>query len=219
MFIAPNDSLGFQAREGVLADLDAPLAGKPRRHDRGRRRRLQGRRQALHGPRVAQGRRACSTTRAKIATPPATTDELLAGVKDGTIKAGFFGGTNGVYHNFGWWAAFGGQLMDDTGKCIADHDRCRRRASSTSPDLQAAGAKFYPNYDDMANAFKAGDIDLIVDGPWATGGYKTAVPTLGVAPMPAGPSGPAQPLDRRRRLVHQPATPRTSSSRSTSPWR
>ncbi|CAN5586770.1 hypothetical protein BH20CHL7_BH20CHL7_02310 [soil metagenome] len=28
MFIAPNDSLGFQAREGVVADLDALLAGK-----------------------------------------------------------------------------------------------------------------------------------------------------------------------------------------------
>ncbi|MDH4142793.1 MAG: extracellular solute-binding protein, partial [Chloroflexota bacterium] len=40
----------------------------------------------------------------------------------------------------------------------------------------------------------AGDIDLIVDGPWATGGYKEAVPTVGVAPMPAGPVGPSQPL-------------------------
>ena len=28
LFIAPNDSLGFQAREGVIADLDAALAGK-----------------------------------------------------------------------------------------------------------------------------------------------------------------------------------------------
>ena len=33
---------------------------------------------------------------AKVATPPATTDELLAAVTDGTIKAGFLGGTNAV---------------------------------------------------------------------------------------------------------------------------
>jgi arabinogalactan oligomer/maltooligosaccharide transport system substrate-binding protein len=46
----------------------------------------------------------------------------------------------------------------------------------------------------MANAFKSGDIDLIVDGPWATGGYKESVPTVGAAPIPSGPSGPAQPL-------------------------
>jgi arabinogalactan oligomer/maltooligosaccharide transport system substrate-binding protein len=45
----------------------------------------------------------------------------------------------------------------------------------------------------MATAFKAGDIDLIVDGPWATGGYK-ALATLASAPMPAGPVGPSQPL-------------------------
>jgi arabinogalactan oligomer/maltooligosaccharide transport system substrate-binding protein len=61
-------------------------------------------------------------------------------------------------------------------------------------DLQNAGAKMYANYDDMANAYKAGEIDYIVDGPWASGGYKEAVPTTAVAPMPSGPAGPAQPL-------------------------
>ena len=151
---------------------------------------------------------------AKIATPPATTDELLAGVKDGTIKAGFFGGKDGVYHNFGWWAAFGGALMDDSGKCIA--------ATTGVPDaykylveLQTAGAKFYPSYDDMATAFKAGDLDLIVDGPWATGGYKTTVP--GVAERAdAGRSVRSRPAARRRRrLVHQPRHQRTSTSPST----
>jgi arabinogalactan oligomer/maltooligosaccharide transport system substrate-binding protein len=46
----------------------------------------------------------------------------------------------------------------------------------------------------MADAFKAGDVDMIVDGPWAAGGYVTDVANLGVAPMPAGPAGPALPL-------------------------
>ena len=192
LFIAPNDSLGFEAREGVLADLDAALAGK-----------LDGKTETAVAGSKVEGKLymvpeslkavALLYDSAKVATPPATTDALLAGVKDGSIKAGFFGGKDGVYHNFGWWAAFGGSLMDDTGKCIA--------ATTGVPDaykylveLQTAGAKFYPSYDDMATAFKAGDIDLIVDGPWATGGYKTTVPGVASAPMPAGPSGPAQPL-------------------------
>lgn len=192
LFIAPNDSLGFQAREGVIADLDAALAGK-----------LDGKTEtAINGSKVdgklymvPESLKAVGLfyDTAKIATPPATTDALLAGVKDGSIKAGFFGGADGMYHNFGWWAAFGGKLMDDTGKCIADQGGVAD-AFAYLQELQSAGAKFYPNYDDMANAFKSGDIDLIVDGPWATGGYKEAVPTVGSAPIPAGPSGPAQPL-------------------------
>jgi arabinogalactan oligomer/maltooligosaccharide transport system substrate-binding protein len=191
LFIAPNDSLGFQAREGVIADLDAALAGK-----------LEGISQvAVDGSKVdgklfmvPESLKAVGMfyDTASLATPPTTTDELLAGVTDGTIKAGFLGGTN-AYHNFGWWAAFGGELMDDTGKCIADQGGVAE-AHAYLQDLQEAGATFYPNYDDMANAFKAGDINLIVDGPWATGGYKTDVPALGVAAMPDGPSGPAQPL-------------------------
>jgi arabinogalactan oligomer / maltooligosaccharide transport system substrate-binding protein len=191
MFIAPNDSLGFQAREGVIADLDALLADKLGDITD----------VAVSGSKVdgklfmvPESLKAVAAyyDTAKIATPPATTDELLAGVQDGSIVAGFFG-PGQAYHNFGWWAAFGGQLMDDTGKCIADTTGVAD-AYKYMADLQAAGAKMYANYDDMANAFKAGDIAYIVDGPWASGGYKEAIATLGVAPMPSGPTGPSQPL-------------------------
>ena len=65
--------------------------------------------------------------------------------------------------------------MDDTGKCIADTTGVAD-AYKYLVELQTAGATFYPNYDDMANAFKAGEIDLIVDGPWASGGYKDVHP-------------------------------------------
>jgi arabinogalactan oligomer/maltooligosaccharide transport system substrate-binding protein len=192
LFIAPNDSLGFEAREGVLADLDAALAGK-----------LDGKTAtAVAGSKVEgklymvpESLKAVALTydSAKLATPPATTDALLAGVKDGSIKAGFFGGKDGVYHNFGWWAAFGGALMDSSGKCVANTTGVPD-AYQYLVDLQTAGAKFYPSYDDMAKAFKAGDLNLIVDGPWATGGYKESIPGVQSAPMPAGPSGPSQPL-------------------------
>ncbi|MEO5884167.1 MAG: extracellular solute-binding protein, partial [Candidatus Limnocylindrales bacterium] len=114
LFIAPNDSLGFQARETVISDLDAALAGK-----------LDGKTEtAVNGSKVdgklfmvPESLKAVALfyDSASLATPPATTDALLAGVTDGTIKAGFFGSKDGAYHNFGWWAAFGGKLMDDAG--------------------------------------------------------------------------------------------------------
>ncbi len=204
MFIAPNDSLGFQAREGVIADLDALLADK-----------LGDTVQvAVDGSKVdgklymvPESLKAVAAVydSAKIPTAPTTTDELLAKVKDGSIKAGFYGGT-AAYHNFGWWAAFGGQLMDETGKCIADTTGVGD-AYAYLAELQTAGATFYPNYDDLANAFKAGEIDYIVDGPWASGGYKEAVPALGIAPMPAGPVGPAQPLSGVDGWYINPNTP------------
>lgn len=192
LFIAPNDSMGRQSRDGVIADLTAALEGK-----------LDGKTEtAVNGSKVGDALFMVPESlkavglfydSAKIATPPATTDELLAGVTDGSIKAGFFGGPDGLYHNFGWWAAFGGRLMDDSGKCVADQGGVAD-AYAYLVSLQDAGATFYTAYDDMANDFKAGTIDLIVDGPWATGGYKEAVPEVKSAPMPAGPSGPAQPL-------------------------
>jgi arabinogalactan oligomer / maltooligosaccharide transport system substrate-binding protein len=192
LFIAPNDSMGQQSRDEVIADLTDALAGK-----------LDGKTEtAVAGAKVGdrifmvpESLKAVGLfyDSASLATPPATTDALLAGVKDGSIKAGFFGGNNGLYHNFGWWAAFGGQLMDDTGKCIADQGGVSD-AYAYLVELQDAGAKFYPNYDDMANAFKAGDLNLIVDGPWATGGYKESVAGVASAPIPAGPTGPARPF-------------------------
>jgi arabinogalactan oligomer / maltooligosaccharide transport system substrate-binding protein len=191
MFIAPNDSLGFQAREGVVADVDALIADK-----------LGDTVQvAVDGSKVdgtlymvPESLKAVAAIydSAKIATPPTTTDELLAGVTDGSIAAGFFA-VGQAYHNFGWWAAFGGELMDDTGKCIADTTGVSD-AYAYVASLQAAGAKMYANYDDMANAYKSGEIAYIIDGPWASGGYKEAVATTAVAPMPAGPVGPSQPL-------------------------
>lgn len=208
LFIAPNDSMGQQARDGVIADLTDALEGKL---DNKTETAVNGAKVPLdNGLRIFMVPESLKAVglfydSASLATPPATTDALLAGVKDGSIKAGFFGGNNGLYHNFGWWAGFGGKLMDDTGKCIADQGGVAD-AYKYLVELQTAGAKFYPNYDDMANAFKKGDLNLIVDGPWATGGYKEAVAGVKSAPMPAGPSGPAQPFSGVDGWYINPAT-------------
>lgn len=191
LFIAPNDSLGKEARAGLFLDVTTILEGKltndsPVSIDGSK---VDGK---LYMVPESLKAVAMYYDKSKIATPPATTDALLAGVKDGSIKAGF--DAHSSYHSFGWWAAFGGQLMDDSGKCVADTTGVAD-AYKYFQDLQTAGAKWYDKYDDLASDFKAGKIDLIVDGPWASGGYKEALgDSLAVAPMPAGPKGPSKPL-------------------------
>ncbi|HET9520448.1 MAG TPA: extracellular solute-binding protein [Candidatus Limnocylindrales bacterium] len=191
LFIAPNDSLGKEARAGLFLDVTSMLEGKLGNASE----------VAVEGSKVdgklymvPESLKAVAMyyDKSKITTPPATTDDLLKGVTDGTIKAGF--DAHSSYHSFGWWAAFGGKLMDDSGKCVADTTGVAD-AYKYFQDLQAAGATWYDKYDDLASDFKSGKIDLIVDGPWASGGYKEALgDNLAVAPMPAGPKGPSQPL-------------------------
>jgi arabinogalactan oligomer / maltooligosaccharide transport system substrate-binding protein len=191
LFIAPNDSLGKEARAGLFLDVTAMLDGKLGNDSEVS---VEGSKVDGKLYMVPESLKAVAMyyDKSKIATPPATTDALLAGVKDGSIKAGF--DAHSSYHSFGWWAAFGGKLMDDTGKCVADTTGTAD-AYKYFQELQTAGAKWYDKYDDLASDFKSGKIDLIVDGPWASGGYKEALKdNLAVAPMPAGPKGPSQPL-------------------------
>ena len=185
LFIAPNDSLYKQATEGSLADVTSQLSGK-----------LTGFSQtAVDGSQVGgkfymvpESLKAVALwyDKSAIATAPATTDALLAGVTDGSIKLGLH---QDPYFQFGWAGAFGGQLMDDTGKCVADQGGWAD-AYKYAKDLKAAGATFYTDGNAMKQDFQTGKITAMVDGPWLTADLKTALgDKLAVAPMPAGPNG------------------------------
>jgi arabinogalactan oligomer / maltooligosaccharide transport system substrate-binding protein len=191
LFVAPNDSLGDLARAGVAQDLSSYFTEE----ELSRFSDLAVDGSSLDGTlyQVPESLKAVAMyyNADTVATPPATTDELLAAAQGGT-RIGLLGGVN-IYHNFGWWGAFGGELMDDQGMCIADETGVDQ-AYQYLADLQAAGVNFYPDYNDMAAAFNGGELDAIVDGPWAAGGYVESVENLGVAAMPAGPGGPALPL-------------------------
>ncbi|MGZ9276246.1 MAG: sugar ABC transporter substrate-binding protein [Candidatus Limnocylindrales bacterium] len=190
LFIVPNDSEGAQVRQNLLQPLDELAAGK-----------LDGFAQLSIDGCTVDGKLYCIPESLKavgmyydktaVPTPPTTTDELLQMQKDGKIKAGF---SQGSYHNFGFWAAFGGKLMDDTGKCVADTTGVDK-ALQLFKDLKAAGAGYYLDYAKFADAFNQGQLNVIIDGPWASGGYAKALgDKLAVAALPAGPSGPSQPL-------------------------
>jgi len=192
MFIAPNDDLGKDAREESIRNLDEFLNGNA----------------ALDGylPVAIEGSKVDGSfymvpeslkavalwyDKTAIATPPATSDALLAGVKDGSIKVGI---NQGVYHQFGWTGAFGGTLMDASGKCTADAGGFAE-AFAYLKSLKDAGATFNTDGNALKTGFQTGTINAIIDGPWQTADFRTALADkLAVATIPAGPSGTANPF-------------------------
>jgi arabinogalactan oligomer/maltooligosaccharide transport system substrate-binding protein len=190
MFIAPNDSLFSQSDAGALLDITDKLAGK-----------LDGFSQvAVDGSQVAgkfymvpESLKAVALwyDKSAIATPPDSTDALLAGVKDGSIKLGL---NQNAYHMFGFTGAFGGKLMDDTGKCVADQGGFAD-AFKYFQDLKTGGAKYYTDGNALKQDFQNGKLNAVVDGPWQTADFKTALgDKLAVVPMPKGPAGAADPF-------------------------
>src|SRR3954453_12037697 len=125
---------------------------------------------------------------AKVATPPASTADLLTAVKGGMT----LGLNQNAYHMFGFTGAFGGKLMDDSGKCIADQGGFAD-AFKYFQDLKAAGAKYYTDGNALKQDFQTGKLQAVIDGPWQTADFTKAVPGAKVAVMPAG-TAPANPF-------------------------
>jgi arabinogalactan oligomer/maltooligosaccharide transport system substrate-binding protein len=188
MFVAPNDNLGKESRANLLLALDDKLAGKL---DKVSPTGVEGMKVdgKLYGVPQLFKAVALYYNKSKVATPPATTDELLQMVKD--KKATIVLNQN-AYHNFGFWPAFGPVLAAD-GTCTPNTGL--DKAFQYLVDLKAAGALFETDGGKADTMFRQGQVDMIINGPWVLGDYKGDLKdNLGVAPIPAGPAGPAQPL-------------------------
>ena len=205
MFIAPNDNLGSEARAGDLLDLTSALQGK-----------LDGFSPvAVAGSQVdgkfymvPESLKAVALwyDNTKVTTVPATTDDLLAAVKGG-LKLGL---NQNAYHMFGFTGAFGGTLMDATGKCVADQGTGFSDAFKYFQDLKAAGAKYYTDGNALKTDFQTGKLDAVIDGPWQTADFTTALGSkLAVAPMPSGPGGKANPFTGTDGWYINPNSPNT----------
>jgi arabinogalactan oligomer/maltooligosaccharide transport system substrate-binding protein len=191
MYIAPNDHLFEQADAGSLQDLTTALEGK-----------LEGFSPvAVEGSKVAgklymvpESLKAVALwyDKSKVATAPTTTDALLAGVKDGSIKLGIH--QDSIYFNYGWAGGFGGQLMDDTGKCIADQTTGWADGFKLLADLKAAGAKFYTDGNALKQDFQTGKINATVDGPWQTADFTKALGDNAAVTIMPGASAKSNPL-------------------------
>ncbi|GFP39459.1 sugar ABC transporter substrate-binding protein, partial [Candidatus Hakubella thermalkaliphila] len=140
MFTAPNDNLGDHVRGDLVAPLGDLLAGK-----------LEGfSEMAINGVTVDGEIYAVPGiikavglfyNKAMVATPPATLDELKAQVEGGT-KYVFM---QHPYHNFGFFTGpFGGTLMDETGRCVADQGGFAE-ALEYLDELRKAGLVFEPD--------------------------------------------------------------------------
>lgn len=192
MFVAPNDSLGDDARAELVADITDLLEGK-----------LDGVNQLGIDGMSVEGRIYGVPESLKavafwyntdlMPTPPATTDELLKMMQDGTPVSISYG----CYHDFGFFGAFGGNIFDESWKVIADQGTGVVDALEYLKSLyQISLANGWPKNDsDGLAPFTEGKMAAITNGNWAMGDYKTALgDKLAVTALPAGPVGPATPF-------------------------
>jgi arabinogalactan oligomer/maltooligosaccharide transport system substrate-binding protein len=192
MFVAPNDSLGDDARNGLIADITDLAAGKLGDYTQlsidGMT--VEGK---LYG--IPESLKAVVLWYNKdlLATPPATTDELKAQMEAGTPTGLAFG----CYHHFGFFNAFGGKIFDENWKIVADQGTGVADAMTYLKSLyDIAETNGWPRTDtDELAPFTDGTLASITNGNWAMGDYRTALgDKLGVAPLPAGPAGPSKPM-------------------------
>src|SRR5512137_220878 len=191
MFVAPNDSLGDDARAGLIADITDLAAGKLGDYAplsvEGMS--LEGK---LYGIPESLKALALWYDKTKLPTPPATTDELKKLMEDGTpISISF-----GCYHSWGFFGAFGGNVFDKDWKVVADNQGMIDAMTYLNDLYQIAKKNGWPKTDsDGLAPFSEGKTVAITNGNWAMGDYQKALgDKLAVAPLPAGPGGPATPL-------------------------
>jgi len=177
MYVAPNDDLGNWVRGSFVEPLDEylsedDLAGVSETGVAGMQ--VDG---VLYG--IPESAKAVTLyyNKSLVETPPTTTDELLEMVEGGATLTS----NSGAYHMFGWAGAFGGELLDDSGTCIADQGGWVE-ALDYLLALQEAGAVFTNDDAAATGPFNAGETAFLINGPWALGDYRTSLgDDLGVA--------------------------------------
>lgn len=187
LLLTTNESLGRDVRAGLLRNLDAAAA---------RANLDQASRDSMivdghiYGLPLSRSTVALYTNRAAVATPPASTQALLEAVKGGA-RAVFI---RSAYYNLGFFGAFGGRLLDESGRCVADQGGVAE-ALAYLRELSKAGAQFVPSGRQAQELFRSGQADLTIDGDWLLADYRVSLgEQLAVAPLPGGPAGPARPL-------------------------
>ncbi len=191
MFIAPNDSLGDDARASLIADITSLASGKLSAYAplsvEGMS--VDGK---LYG--IPESLKAVAFWYNKDMLPqaPKTTDELKALMEGGTpISLSY-----GCYHHWGFFGAFGGKIFDNSWKVVADQGGVADGMAYLNDLYQISKAQGWPKNDsDGLAPFTEGKVAAITNGNWAMGDYKKALgDKLAVAALPSGPGGPADPM-------------------------
>jgi len=122
---------------------------------------------------------------------PLTTDDMLAQAQEApTLGVGLY---NTLYHLYWGIPAYGGALFDEEGRtALADQGDVAGYLSWLQQLRATPGSYVDPDYGMLKDRFKKGEFAYFVDGPWAITELTAALgDTLNVAPLPAGPGGPA----------------------------
>ena len=189
LVIAPNDQLLRQARAELLRNLDADIATSASSFAPNAigSMTVEGK---VYGVPLSRATIALYYNRGIVPSPPKTTQELIDAAKAGQRVVL----VRSSYHSFAFLGAFGGQLFDGEGRCIADAGGVAD-AFGYLRDLKAAGANFVTDGSEAEALFKTGQAAITLNGSWLLGDYQAALgDQLGVAAAPAGPAGPAKPL-------------------------
>jgi arabinogalactan oligomer/maltooligosaccharide transport system substrate-binding protein len=195
LLLGTNDVLGQEARLGVISNLDDYLQG--RLTDvytiaiEGMK--MNG---ELFGVPESAKAVALFYNQSTVDIPPATTDHLLELVQQGKKLVITNGVAGGAYFNFGFFGAYGGELLDESGRCIAKEGGVSH-AMQFLVDLKNAGATIITDtYEQGYVPFCSGQIDMLIDGPWNLMGYQDCLEdALGLVVLPSGPEGLAAPMN------------------------
>lgn len=145
-------------------------------------------------------------------TPPKTWDEMktaAATIKDTTGKEGVYLNPTG-YYLMPFIYGEGGDLLDVTNKTItvagpkAVNGVAKAQELLDSPGFVKAPAT--DAYTSMMNAFTAGDVAMIIQGPWEAAGVLASdtfggPENLGVAPIPSGSEKAGAPVGGHNYVV------------------
>ncbi len=127
------------------------------------------------------------------AAVPTTMNDLLARAQQNDRQG--IGLYASLYHLYWGLPAYGAQLLDEQGRVVLDRNEGAAGYLQWLEDVaQLPGDFVDQDYGMLVDRFKKGEYALFVDGPWSVAEFQGALgDQLGVAPLPAGPAGPAQP--------------------------
>jgi maltose-binding protein MalE len=193
LLVYPNDYLYFEWLYAPMTDVTATVRARPTtRGDAVRGSTVDG-----HIVQIPESLKAVALYYDKHAMPqpPVTTGQLMAALRNGR-RLGIAGSEYGLaYYAYGLYGAFGGQVIDGAGRCIADRTPGVANAMAWLRDAVAAGLTVYPDSQTAVDAMANHQLDGFFDGNWEFGTLVDAVGSrLGVVPGPKGPGGPFRAL-------------------------
>jgi len=188
-FIGSNDLITTLVNSEILMQLDSWVSGELSNYESYA---LDGMivNDKLYGLPLASVAVGLYYNKSTITTPPATVGELHGALTFDGKSFTAPGVGVGSYYFYGLWNAFGGQLVSPDLLCVADQGGVTD-AVTYLLDLQGTGnAYLQADYAAANTAFRTGEKDMLINGPWVLQELKEALGSnLGVAPLPEGPAG------------------------------